>query len=378
MLKDTTIIYKYGKSKDSTAVSDISFRKPGRINLKVENFNPFYWDAKITTFKRPVDEESGHIGMFLSSMTSALGLSGFPAISRGDGDPQVQKRLSALYIKLEESGTQLKELKFNIQKTEAVIKSEAQAIGADVMKLVGKNKLDIKEMRLRGKEFDDSLNTQLKKPFSELLPIIAKLYNEIMNTDYRVHYSIKGNADINLIKLQIYPRSDSLARENPMDTITKYFPMRDKAVLKLLNSVGFTFTYFSDNNTSYFIKPDLTIGSGTGDLFTPVISTFIHFLGNKENGFKVGGAFGFGIPLTGAKKDINFMLGLCTALGRNESVLISAGVAGTKVERLASGLKVGQTVPSFAYVIPIVSQFRPGAFFSLSFNLKKLPASKQE
>lgn len=97
--KDTTGFYKFGKAKDSVAVSEIGFRKPGRINLKVENFNPFYWNARVTTFKRPVDEESGHIGMFISSLTGVLGVSGFPAI-RGGADAQVQKRLLAVYKEL--------------------------------------------------------------------------------------------------------------------------------------------------------------------------------------------------------------------------------------------------------------------------------------
>jgi len=369
--KDSSSFYKFSKSKDSVAVSEISFKKPGRINLKVENFNPFYWNAQVTTFKRPVDEESGHIGMFISTLTSVLGVSGFPA-TRGGADPKVQKRLLEVYSQLEESGLQLQELKFNIQKSEKEIKSDAQKIGANVLNLIGKDKLELKELRSKGKELDDSLGMQMENPFSELIPVVGKLYNDIMNTDYKFYYSIKGNTEINELKLQIYPRSDSMARENPRDTITKYFALRDKTILKLMNSVGISFTYFRDNNTSYYINPDLTIGIGSADLFTPIISTFINIYGNRNNGLRLGGSFGFGIPITSVKKEINFMLGLSTVLGRNELIIISAGFAGAKVERLANGWKVGQIVPHADFIIPTISQFRPGGYISLAFNLKSL------
>lgn len=376
LVKDSTQYYKFEKANDSTGVSEISYKKPGFINLRVQNFNPFYWDAKVTVYKRPVDEEAGHIGMFISGLTKSLGVSGFPSLSRGEGDAQVQKRLTLLYYKLEESGMQLNELKYDALKTEAEIKAEAKAIGNDIMNLLGKNKLDKKELKLKGKELDDSLDASMETPFTEMLPLLGKIYNEIIYTDYKFYYNIKGNPDINLVKLQVYPKSDSLAGENKQDTITKYFQVHDKAALKLLSSVGITFTFFRDNNRSYFITPDMKIGQGTGDIFTPVISSFIHFYGNMKGGFKPGGVFGFGIPLTGERKDINFMFGVSAMLGRKETVIISAGVAGTKVQRLASNLKVGQSVPNASYIIATTYQYRPGGFFSLSFNLKSFSSNK--
>lgn len=373
LLKDTTSFYRIGKAKDTVRVPEIGFRKPGRISLEVDNFNPFYWNAKVTT--RPV-EESGSIGMFMNSMTSVLGISGFPSVSRG-GNKETEK-LKALYNQLEELGVQLKELKYNIQKPASEIKSEARKIGATVMALIGKDSLNAKEMRLTGKELDKSLGEEPETPFSELLSLIEKMHSEIVNTSYKYLYNRKNNADISEITLLIYPRSDSIARENPMDTIAKYFPLRDRASLKLRNSVGVTFTYFRDKNRSYYVKPDLTIGSGNADLFTPVISTFIHFYTNNNTGLKWGGSFGFGIPLTGEKKDINFMLGLCMAIGRTEPIIISAGLAGTKVDRLTEGWKTGDTVPGLDFDIPKLSQFRTGGFISISFNLKNLSPNKHE
>ena len=167
LLKDTTSFYRIGKAKDTVRVSEIGFRKPGRISLEVDNFNPFYWNAKVTT--RPV-EESGSIGMFMNSMTSVLGISGFPTLTRG-GDKEKTKKLKALYNQLEELGVQLKELKYNIQKPASEIKSEARKIGATVIALIGKDSLNAKEMRLTGKELD--------KITSEIIP--EKELNRLKN-----------------------------------------------------------------------------------------------------------------------------------------------------------------------------------------------------
>jgi hypothetical protein len=225
------------------------------------------------------------------------------------------------------------------------------------------------ELDRRQKELSDSLGiTPLQFSFLNELAGVEKIYNEIMYTSYKFSYSISGNPDINELKLDIFPRADSLGK----DTITKYFRIQAKPVLRIRNSVGIAFTYFDDKNTSYFVKPDSTIGKGNGDLFTPVLSVFMHFYNNKSTGFKWGGTFGFGIPLLGEKKDINFMLGLCSLLGRNEPVILSAGVTGAKVDRLGKGWRVGQKTPNLSFQIPTSSQFRVGGFVSVTFNLNTI------
>ena len=316
-----------------------------------------------------LDEEYGQIGLFINGLTKGLGIPGFP-VSRGAADPQTEKRLQALYKNLEVLGARLKELKYDIQKPGAEIKSETQQIGHTILGLLHTDSLTATIARQKGKELDDSMGLSLETPFSDLLPVISKMYTEITHANYRFIYTLKENTAINEIKLQVFPRSESIAGENAKDTITKYFPLRDKANLKLRNSIGISFTYFRDKNQSYYVKPNLTIGKGKGDLFTPVISSFIHLYSNKNSGCKWGGAFGFGIPLVGDRKEINFMLGPSVVLGRNELILISAGVAGTQVPQLGNGFEVGQTVPNAFFVLPVVYRFRPGGFISISFNLK--------
>jgi len=393
--KDNTSFFKIGKEKDTIPVRKIGFKKPGRIILKVENFNPFYWNAKVTTFEKPVEEQSSYIQMF-SGLTKSLGLNmnfNMPVITKGSAagqqsnnkealikglefNQQTYNRLQAVYARANEIRaleSELTALKFDRYKSEAEIKSQANT---DVMKVMGPVQMKFEEILPMGSELDrrqkelsDSLGiTPLQFSFLNELAGVEKIYNEIMYTSYKFSYSISGNPDINELKLDIFPRADSLGK----DTITKYFRIQAKPVLRIRNSVGIAFTYFDDKNTSYFVKPDSTIGKGNGDLFTPVLSVFMHFYNNKSTGFKWGGTFGFGIPLLGEKKDINFMLGLCSLLGRNEPVILSAGVTGAKVDRLGKGWRVGQKTPNLSFQIPTSSQFRVGGFVSVTFNLNTI------
>ena len=87
---------------------------------------------------------------------------------------------------------------------------------------------------------------------------------------------------------------------------------------------------------------------------------------------------GFGIPITGDKKDINFMLGICGILGKNEPIIVSVGVVGAKVTILDKGWVVGNKVPNISYTIPTTDVFRPGIFISIAFNLGRMTVSKND
>ncbi|MDZ4794840.1 MAG: hypothetical protein SGI83_11225 [Bacteroidota bacterium] len=383
--KNNTNFYKLGRNHDTAQVKSVSLRRPGRITLKVDNFNPFYWNAKVTVFKKPVDEESSNIGSFISSLTKGMGVSSmFPTRSGSLSEANQQKleMLTRRANQFSELAWQLDGLQMNIKKTEEEIKSEARKAVRDVM---GTDSLSVKDARLLGQELETDKKevnaaisganqTIIRYSFTDTLAKAVSLYHSIIYTDFKFQYSVNGNPDINELKLAIFARSD--VDPSSRDTLTRYFPVEGKANLRLRNSVGVTFSHFPDKNRSYFINPDLTIGSGTGDLFTPVLSAYINFYNYKVSGLRWGGAFGFGVPMIGDKKDINFMLGLCGVVGRNEPIILSAGFAGARVERLTEGWKVGGVVPSLSFDIPTLSQFRVGGYISVTFNMSAISSKK--
>src|SRR5690606_12603948 len=107
-----------------------------------------------------------------------------------------------------------------------------------------------------------------------------------------------------------------------------------------------------------------------------VLATYINFYPATLHSLKIGGAFGIGIPVTGERKDINYMLGISVLAGKNEPVIITVGVAGTNVSNVANGYRTGDKVEDLDVNLPRMSVFRAGMFFSLSFNLGSVVSNR--
>lgn len=444
---------KYFKiqQEDTIKIKNIDLRKNGRILLQVNNYNPFYWNAKVTAFKTPVDEEVGYGDAFnpFSVLAGGMGdlMGGLPKLdlpkNRGELthdnlDDATYNYLStvAKYVdnyddiqelskKLEELQTaklQLTELKYDILKKEANIKAEAVNV---VKKVLNTNELEISSVLEIGKNYNNKLHNSLDEAGSLLNSIqqqqklvnpatvyeektmkeigenasnsykklerlkiaeganpnllldevaaVAKLYKEINAANFQFSYAVKNEEDISDLKLELYPKPDMGSK----DTVVQYFELTTKKNIRIRNSVGVAFSYFDANNTSYYIGADSLIRSGKKDLFTPLLSTFIHFYAGKTKGVKWGGAFGFGIPLQGEKKDINFLLGITGAIGKNEPILVTVGAAGAKVNKLANGYQVGSKTRETDPAKLTTNGYGVGGFLSVTFNLNNLGIGKK-
>ena len=154
-MQDQQTRYYKIQQQDTAKVKNIDLRKNGRILLQVNNYNPFYWNAKVTAFKNPVDEEVGYGDAFnpFSVLAGGMGdlMGSIPTLDMPKSRGQLSHdnlddatynylntaakyannydNLKELNTKLEDlqiAKLQLTELKFNIQKNEASIKAEAQ------------------------------------------------------------------------------------------------------------------------------------------------------------------------------------------------------------------------------------------------------------
>lgn len=443
--------YRINKEKDTIKIKHIDLKKNGRIFLQINNYNPFYWNAKVTAYKNPVEEEVGYGNAFnpISVLAGGLGdlMGGIPkldlpanrgSLSREGLDNATYSYLSTaakyadtydnleqLASKLEElqlAKLQLKELKYDINQTEAAIKSSARAT---VKKALNTDELDLPAVLKIGKNYNSLLQRSLQdagslvnslqeqqksvnlttvyeeKTLKEIgeeavssydkiarlrsaqaanpnllldeVAEIAQLFKEISNANFKFSYAVKQEEDISDIKLELYPKLDSLSK----DTVVQYFELSKKKNIRIRNSVGVAFSFFNENNTSYFIGADSVIRSGEKDLFTPLLSTFIHFYAGKVKGVKLGGAFGFGIPLQGEKKDVNFLLGLSAGFGKNEPVLLTIGAAGARVNKLTNGYKLGDKTSLTDASKLTSSNYGIGGFVSVTFNLSNLGIGKK-
>ena len=447
MQSNKTHYFRVVNQRDTVKVKSIATKKQSRISLKVENFNPFYWNARVIAVKKPAEDQASNAGAFNPFSLLSKGLGGLvqniiPDLdlgkisSRGGRqEPEeindrflfhaaIYQQLYTRYQAYSEKAENLQllklhldELKYNNEMPGERIKSEARRAVTDEL---GPEPLTWETSLARGRRLNrefinlsDSLvqerrllqgmtgevdktvqsdgttigaisykveqsarngigESKIVPDFATELGRITETYSQIQAASFSYSYSLNGAQDISELRLQIYPRADSIGK----DTITRYFGVKSRSTIKIRNSVGIAFTHFADKNRNYFVKPDSSIGRSSGDLFTPVLSTYINFYPAGSGALKLGGAFGFGIPVTGDRKDINYMLGMSAIIGRNEPVMLTAGVAGTSVSKLANGLKEGDKVPEEDYVLPKVNVFRLGFFVSVSFNLNSVISSK--
>ena len=179
-LTDKTIYYKIiNQNKDTVKIDQINLKKQSQINLVVDEFNPFYWGAKVTTYKNSIDEATGSANVFNPFGLFAKALQGFlpgnfPLMdlatekSRGANGNSAEekmlrlvqaysqnyneiKSLSLQYNSLKNLEWQLNQLKYNNKKTEADIKSSTTEA---VSKLIPVEQLKPDKILVFGNDMD--------------------------------------------------------------------------------------------------------------------------------------------------------------------------------------------------------------------------------
>ncbi|MCB0555271.1 MAG: hypothetical protein KDD02_17120 [Phaeodactylibacter sp.] len=139
--------------------------------------------------------------------------------------------------------------------------------------------------------------------------------------------------------------------------------------IKIGASFGVSFGSFFDQQQSYFLRDSIIVAEDK-DRFLPIITSFIHFYPQSAGNLSVGGAFGLGISLGdgGGLQSASFFVGPSLIFGQNESLTLSGGLMGGKVERLGKGYKLGDSFISEADVVPTRSVYELGYFLGISFN----------
>lgn len=140
--------------------------------------------------------------------------------------------------------------------------------------------------------------------------------------------------------------------------------------LRINASLGLSFGQFFQRPQAYFVR-DAVISSNKKDAFTPLLTSFVHFYSQGRGGASLGGSFGAGIPVggSGGLESMAFFLGPCLVLGRQERIVLSAGLMGGKVEQLAEGYSVGDRFEPDPTLLKTETVYKLGYFMGLSFNL---------
>lgn len=139
---------------------------------------------------------------------------------------------------------------------------------------------------------------------------------------------------------------------------------------KVNASVGIGFGRFFKQPERYFVQDDV-IRAESGDRFTPIITSFFHFYWQSAGNVSFGGSFGIGLPIVSSNESqsASFFLGSSLYLGRRERLVLTTGLMGGRVTRLANGLEVNDVIDLGGGVLPIYNPYELGYFVGLSFNL---------
>lgn len=138
---------------------------------------------------------------------------------------------------------------------------------------------------------------------------------------------------------------------------------------KITGGIGLAFGVLDDPSYTYTIREGIIV-SEENDQFIPMITSFAHFYRQTARNLKLGGSFGVGFPMTGGSglSSASFFLGPTFVLGKQQKFLLTAGVMGSKVERLGGGYEVGDEIAAFE-TIPTKAKYELGYFIGISYDL---------
>jgi hypothetical protein len=191
---------------------------------------------------------------------------------------------------------------------------------------------------------------------------------EVISNDFTHHTTIQPTADqVNLgIKLQ----RKTADIDKPELVKERNLRLEVRGGMKVHASAGLSFGRFFEQGQSYSVNNGVIAGEDDG-AFTPSLATFLHFHGYRGQKATIGGTFGAGFPMlsAGDGQSVEFFLGPSLMLGAAQKLVISAGIKGGRVQRLAKGYEVGDVFDANFGDIPTTGKYALGLFLGASFNL---------
>ncbi len=139
---------------------------------------------------------------------------------------------------------------------------------------------------------------------------------------------------------------------------------------KISGGLGLAFGKVKNKTYGYSVINNKIVGDELDD-FVPLFVSFAHAYKKTIRNINFGGSFGIGFPLqSGATvQSATFFAGPTMIVGKSQRFLLTAGLMGAKVNRLASGFKVGDTYDSISNNLPLAQKYELGYFISLSYDI---------
>ncbi|GJM32088.1 MAG: hypothetical protein DHS20C18_10890 [Saprospiraceae bacterium] len=232
----------------------------------------------------------------------------------------------------------------------------------------------------RGVELQESLEENREKVATELAEGQTTYLRNLIDLRYEIE-ALKENDFSHTQRFTVEDGGFSLqAKLIPIDSngvrngqnALSLSPIRVavKGGLKISSSVGLSIGQYFDAPQEYLVREGFIVGSDN-DSYIPILNTFIHFHPYSAGKARIGGSLGIGIPLisNNVSQSATFLIGPSLIFGNRETIVLSAGILGGKVERLGGGLHVGDAFTAVDGILPIKSLYELGYFFSFSYKI---------
>jgi hypothetical protein len=139
-------------------------------------------------------------------------------------------------------------------------------------------------------------------------------------------------------------------------------------------SLGLCGSKFSESPKTYYLTGDSKILASEEDPIVPFIASLFSLNYDLGGYFSPAFSLGLGLPLSSGNGVENFaiFLGPGAYLGKKQSFLVSGGVMFSKVSKLKTPFKEGDTIIIGQGEIPTTKKYATGFFVSLTYNLSAL------
>jgi hypothetical protein len=191
---------------------------------------------------------------------------------------------------------------------------------------------------------------------------------EVISNDFTYHTTLQPLADQVVLHMKLQRKG---ADGEEMEVVKeRNLRMEVRGGLKVRASAGLGFGQFFEPAQAFSVSEGVIVADNEG-FFTPSLVSFLHFHGYRGQKATLGGTFGAGFPLisNGDGQSFEFYVGPSLMLGASQKLVISAGLKGGRVQRLAKGYEVGDLFDTDFGDIPTAGKYELGLFLGLSFIL---------
>jgi len=192
-------------------------------------------------------------------------------------------------------------------------------------------------------------------------------YDQIMNADFEMEYSVNGDEDYTTLTMQFLENSTIDSSGIGRIEKTRKINIPTNGGLRINSSAGMSILRFFNGHKSYSSTGGY-VSAQDGDAFKPSLNTMFHFYKQTPSPVALGGSFGFGVPMEG-EKDFIYMLGTSLIFGKSQRVIFNVGAFGGKNEIL-DGMELGDAIPEGS-IVPTVRVFDFGMYVGLTLNISQ-------